>query len=230
MLVQCQTCNKQISVTERLYGRKVKCECGTVMRMPTSPSGALPEIQFQCPECMQRLSVPGDASGEVTACPCGARIRVPQAPAPLTSNDPYALPAEYSAPVSMADELSKIGLDPMHHDPLGAESGGLAPLQDPGVSAGDSGSPYGGATTPQPPYQQPSTPQISDREVVHKVQAQDKGGGDGTSGSLLSGIGMMVGAVVWFLGGLALGIIFYYPLILFFIGLFTAVKGMFDSD
>ena len=44
-------------------------------------------------------------------------------------------------------------------------------------------------------------------------------------GQVLGGIGMMVGALVWFFGALALGVIFIYPPILFVIGLATMIKG-----
>ncbi len=43
----------------------------------------------------------------------------------------------------------------------------------------------------------------------------------------LWGIILMVIAVVWFFGALALGWIFYYPPILFLIGLYTFFKGLF---
>jgi hypothetical protein len=41
---------------------------------------------------------------------------------------------------------------------------------------------------------------------------------------------MMIIAVVWFVAGFAAGIIFYYPPILFLIGLFALVKGIFTGN
>lgn len=46
-------------------------------------------------------------------------------------------------------------------------------------------------------------------------------------GTVGFGVLMMVGAVVWFVAGLFGGIIFFYPPILFIIGLVTMVKGFF---
>lgn len=45
-------------------------------------------------------------------------------------------------------------------------------------------------------------------------------------GQVLAGIGMMVGAVVWFVVGYLAGYIFFYPPILLIIGLVTMVKGL----
>lgn len=46
------------------------------------------------------------------------------------------------------------------------------------------------------------------------------------SKAIWAGIGMMVGAVVWFVVGWAMGYIFFYPPILFVIGLVSLGKGI----
>ena len=53
-----------------------------------------------------------------------------------------------------------------------------------------------------------------------------KSGGGGTNGGVLSGILMMVGALVWFFLALAVGWIAFYPPILFIVGLVTFIKGL----
>lgn len=40
---------------------------------------------------------------------------------------------------------------------------------------------------------------------------------------------MMVGAIVWFVVGLRNGLIFYYPPILFLVGMFATVRGLSES-
>lgn len=45
-------------------------------------------------------------------------------------------------------------------------------------------------------------------------------------GKVLAGVGMMVGAVVWFVLGLMADRIFFYPPVLLIIGLVTMVKGL----
>jgi hypothetical protein len=45
------------------------------------------------------------------------------------------------------------------------------------------------------------------------------------SPTIITGILMMVGAVVWFIAGLFVGFIFFYPPILFVLGLAAVVRG-----
>jgi predicted lipid-binding transport protein (Tim44 family) len=56
---------------------------------------------------------------------------------------------------------------------------------------------------------------------------------EGWFGSLNAGVVggalMMLIAVVWFVGGLFAGILFFYPPILFVIGIIAMVKGMFGG-
>ena len=44
--------------------------------------------------------------------------------------------------------------------------------------------------------------------------------------AILGGAGMMVGAVVWFVVGWMAGRIFFYPPILFVIGIVAMIKGL----
>ena len=48
----------------------------------------------------------------------------------------------------------------------------------------------------------------------------------GVQKGVLGGVTMMVIAVVWFIGGYMAGYIFFYPPILFFIGLYAFIKGL----
>ncbi len=47
---------------------------------------------------------------------------------------------------------------------------------------------------------------------------------------MTGGLAMMAISAVWFFGGLAFGIIFYYPPILFVIGLVGFFRGMFSGN
>jgi len=73
------------------------------------------------------------------------------------------------------------------------------------------------------PYAAPATP-ASFNFAPAKPQKRSVDGE--INGSLWGGIGMMVLAVVWFVGGLFFDIIFFYPPILFIIGLVAFVKGL----
>ena len=86
-----------------------------------------------------------------------------------------------------------------------------------------------GANSGGPAYLQPGArkPTVAPRKKRKKKKRQSPASSaQGGSGEVIAGIGMMVGAVVWFVGGLYVGLIFYYPPILFFIGLASVVKGM----
>ena len=50
------------------------------------------------------------------------------------------------------------------------------------------------------------------------------------SGNVVTGGLMMLGAVVWFFGAMALGWVFFYPPILFIIGLITFIRGLAGSE
>ncbi len=52
----------------------------------------------------------------------------------------------------------------------------------------------------------------------------------GMSKGVIGGLIMMLIAIVWFVGGLACDIIFFYPPILFIIGLVAFVKGLFEGN
>ena len=94
--VQCPKCQKSIRLREKLYGRKVRCKCGSLLRMPKAEdlpnTGGNPPpptkvssapsapIRFQCPKCFQSLQVEGKLAGQVSRCTCGTKIRVPEAP------------------------------------------------------------------------------------------------------------------------------------------------------
>jgi hypothetical protein len=47
---------------------------------------------------------------------------------------------------------------------------------------------------------------------------------------MLGGLAMMAIALVWFFGGLAAGVIFFYPPILFVIGLVGLLRGLFTGN
>jgi|GEM_PF-2371815 len=68
------------------------------------------------------------------------------------------------------------------------------------------------------------------------VGAASDGGGafaleqNALNSGVLGGVGIMALAAVWFIGGYAAGYIFYYPPILFLIGLASTLKGLFSDD
>ena len=80
-----------------------------------------------------------------------------------------------------------------------------------------------GGMTSTPAYM--SAPAPRKKKKKRKKSASAPSGGGADMGQVLGGIGMMVGAVVWLVVGLMCGWIFFYPPILFIIGLVTMIKG-----
>jgi hypothetical protein len=56
------------------------------------------------------------------------------------------------------------------------------------------------------------------------------GGGIAINGEIITGLLMMLGAVAWFFGGMALGRIFFYPAYLFVLGIGAVIKGFTGGD
>ncbi len=87
------------------------------------------------------------------------------------------------------------------------------------------------AATPAPkPASSPHSQTSNANEYIAKAQAEKTFYGESNqaqgTGAIFSGIGMMVGAVVWFVAGLCLGYIFFYPPVLFVIGAITSINGI----
>ena len=78
----------------------------------------------------------------------------------------------------------------------------------------------------QPAVLGTSRPPQTRRPAPRRQKAKSQNDGEGM-GSIVSGVLMMVGAVVWLVAGLFAGYIFFYPPILFIIGLVAVIKGIF---
>lgn len=72
----------------------------------------------------------------------------------------------------------------------------------------------------------PSTPQKTERKKGGFFEPEKKGVQKGIVGGLV----MILIAVVWFFVGLACGYIFFYPPILFVIGIYAFLKGIFTRN
>jgi len=91
--------------------------------------------------------------------------------------------------------------------------------------------------TDKKPDFEPTCPDfaVDQEELTHyqnrEEEVEESDGGTfavekkGIKKGMLGGIAMVVIAVVWFFGGLAAGYIFFYPPILFAIGVFAIIKG-----
>jgi len=233
--VQCPNCQSRIDVTERLAGRKVKCSCGATLRMPQLKSPAAPApsrpsgspIRFQCPKCATALQVKAGLAGKVARCNCGTKIRIPnQTGPPVTASAPPVVNSPLGAdPFANQDPFAQAPFanqDPFANDGLmGVSSVGIDPL---------TGQPAGVPDVARPRAAQARTSRSgsSRKEAIARGRQKERakqsdGGGAGQIGI---GILMMVGAVVWLVAGLFAGYIFFYPPILFILGMVALVKGL----
>lgn len=179
-------------------------------------SASTTNIQFKCPNCNQMLQLPPTMAGQVCRCAaCGGTMTVPQQFGAATAGPAAAAPAPPRPPVG------------------GGSAPAAAPTQPanspfPQINTGDSQS--------SSPFPQIDTgPQPSISQIVRE-RSEAEARGDfaperaAMSMGVVGGLLLMAVAVVWFVGGLMAGWIFFYPPILFIIGLGVLFKGMLDGN
>ena len=214
MQVQCPSCSKVIPVTPKLAGRKVKCSCDTVLKMPVpspaSSAEATQVIEISCASCSRQLRVDASAAGKMVKCPCGTTSAVPTggpAPpsSPMPAHDPFGMPVDNDADDPFGSLSSEDGFGNVDGDPF--SSGGRYEVDS------------------TPAYMK--NPKAGNTKKKKSPSQSSSSGAD--MGQVLGGIGMMVGAVIWFVVGLFAGVIFFYPPILLIIGFATMIKGFLGS-
>ena len=192
----------------------IQCNCGKRMKVAASARGK----QVRCPECQSILTVPGGVE-PATAIPV---------PDVFEADDPFADAgvSGASSGSSQQDEDWLGSLPPAEAAPSGALD------HDFSSSAASTGSQFGSSSNYQSPNQTSSANRyLANAEAdMRQKQRADSGGEESSFWDAGTGMGvlMMVGALVWFFGGLALGILFYYPPILFIAGLISFVRGLLD--
>ncbi len=160
-------------------------------------------ITFEC-SCGRKFRTSDENAGRSATCPeCRTRLVIPATavaapPAPTPPPLPVDEPADaYPVP---SEEVASVRRRPADAPPYGR------PRDDaPGRRR-----PYYGRDD------------ITDRIVKRPPIRQ----GGPTNAGALAGLAMMVGAVVWFVVGLFLNIIFFYPPFLFIIGMIAFIKGL----
>jgi hypothetical protein len=200
--------------------------------MSTVPGGKVPVM---CPSCSKKLMVPQGTLGKQGRCPgCQTVFTLeemyeaelspvaspalspisnpsagltPIAPGSLYSDDDFG--GDYNLAPSPPTMHNGAYAPPAYsatHQPFPNNSFNTPGLQNTGFSPPGYGSPY---SSPAPAQRQ----------------------GFEFNSSILGGLLMMVGAVVWFFGaGLLLNVWFIYPPILFIFGLIAFFKGIFSGN
>jgi hypothetical protein len=174
-----------------------------------------------CPQCGKSLMVPVAAIGKQGRCPaCTHQFRI-EAPLPAAE----ALPVLDADPIE--DDLPQLA--PLASDPyaLGAASGQTLPSMAPASYAASPFAPGGPLAATQQAPAAALNPYLA-APAAEKANKYNHGFGleqKAWDMGMLGGVLMMVIAVVWFVVGLMFDYIFFYPPILFIIGVAALIRG-----
>jgi uncharacterized membrane protein len=154
-------------------------------------------------DCGRSLRVKDEAAGRKVRCPaCGAAIAVPQ---PDTNPD-------------IEDEAL---------DLLLAAPDRPASAPQPASAAAPDEEPPRSSSKPTVPPPAPHRPSNSPRPKpsARREKSEKRGLSIAAQRSIIVGLLMMLGAAVWFFLGLAAGRIFFYPPIMFVLGIGAVIRG-----
>ncbi|MEM7474059.1 MAG: hypothetical protein AAF483_03645 [Planctomycetota bacterium] len=255
---RCPSCNKTLKADEKHAGKQVKCPCGQQLQVPFSakksqaPASAAPSatppspapakdyIQIQC-TCGKVMKTPASAAGKTVRCPgCQATLQVPggptAAPAPAAAPDPFGTSDPYAAGgmPDLSSDFSNQQDDWLGALPPADNAPASALQQDFYAGSGGGGggaSPYSNSATSSKKASANRYLAQAEEDIVRQesyAAQQEPEEGSMWDAGAITGILMMLGAVVWFVGGLAVGYIFFYPPILFIAGLFSFARALFD--
>jgi hypothetical protein len=176
-------------------------------------------IAFAC-DCGKSFSVAADYAGKRTKCPaCGSGLTVPTPPAPESDPEPPKAESEedsaYRALMESPDPALSASPPTRRREASGEPPGSRPQSEPPKIKARASAARKPARSSDGWPTGYETEPR---RPAVH------------ISSGVLGGAAMMLGAVIWFVVGLAAGILFYYPPVLFIIGLVTFVRALFGHE
>ena len=162
------------------------------------------------------------------ACACGRAMRIKDELAGRKIRCPdcravLAVPESHLEEVE-EDEARDILLTPSPAQETGRRSPEREELRD--SEAVQERRPY----RPPPPKQAPRPAKLRSKARRRPRVTFEEGWFGSLNAGTIGGVLMMVIAAVWFVVGLAGGIIFFYPPILFVIGIIAFVKGLFSRD
>ena len=246
MQIRCPKCQTKLQVSAQSAGKQVQCPCGASLKIPQKKQPANQGPIVAC-SCGKKLRAPASAIGKIVRCPCGREILVPKPIAAPTSATPAsgAQPVASNTPAPLPD----LGVDePPSEDWLSE----LPPAASaPTGGAGDALDFYAASSSysapSAPAAAAPSAKQSSANNYLRAAEQDlaeqrrrdasreyESEGMFATESGILNGITLggalaMIVALVWFFGVLAVGIIFFYPPVLFIIGMIGFARGLFDD-
>jgi hypothetical protein len=171
-------------------------------------------ITFQC-QCGRKFRTADENAGRSATCPdCRTKLVVPAAAVEaVPSAPPAVLPPPLPEEAPDAERIQSEEVVPVPRRPADAAPYGRPRRDEPYDRRDD-------YPRRRPDYRRDD---IRDR-IIRRPPPSSSSGMTGVG--IFGGIAMMIGAVVWFVGGMALGIFFIYPPILFIIGLIAFIKGL----
>jgi DNA-directed RNA polymerase subunit RPC12/RpoP len=211
-------CGRQINVKDEFAGKLIRCPlCKNPVQVPAAappPPPANEPIDVFC-TCGRHVRVKADFAGKLIRCPqCKSPVQVP-APDPIPEVE--AAEMELSDDDVVDDDAPAAGITTRRRSALED----AIPTQD-------------DEAPPPPKPRRRSSRDRYDRDYVrHLGKPKPSGNSDGWG--INAGVGggclMMVLAVVWFVVGWFAGWIFFYPPILFILGLIAFIRGLMgESD
>jgi hypothetical protein len=205
-------------------------------------------IEVSCPECASVLRAPGNAIGKKIRCPmCQTIIAVQALEAPKTRMSSSS-GAKSSAAPRIDKPAKAAGNSASSTSPRSAQKAAAKPkrrvVEEPEEDPND---PWGSGLDDWNSYDDPPVeeqvrlPPKTKKKTPERSRPALRGSGNEpppmvktptqrNMGAVFTGILMMAGAAVWFFGGLAAGYIFFYPPVLFLVGIGTVVKGLMGSE
>jgi hypothetical protein len=199
-------------------------------------------ITFSCSDCFGKLAVPSSAAGKKIRCPkCQGVATVPAAIFSPFEDMPAVPKRKTSEPQRAARDAANGRAENVRRQKRKREEPSENAWLDEDLSRNqgdDLWDGYGngaGISQALPPRTKKKRPETSDRPILrgngYEAPPPARSYGSGVSaGPMVAGILMMVGAAVWFFAGLAAGVIFFYPPVLFVLGIISFFKGLFGSD
>ena len=148
-----------------------------------------------------------ELAGKICKCSCGAKIQVPSKRESGVVQASIANPVDMSAPLAL---------------PVMAEA------------APQSGSKFQTRYNNPEAYKSATPPPKKKVSMPKRVPSRNRSASSGSNhsalfdGPVIGGVGMMLGATIWFVVGWWAGYIFYYPPILFCLGFGSVIKGLID--
>lgn len=237
--IECSKCQRKLRVSDDAAGKTAKCPCGELLRVPV-PQPANPKIAAPVPldtlqyfshgcECGRTLRVAKGEKQKLAKCPCGSTFSVPSADP--TASQPIvtqAIPRRaipLAKPVAVSEDHAFPEL-PSYHAPQVSYRGE--------ISASVASTPIrtNGAFGERPTNQSVASSYLENaRQESSNSNYETTGGWSNFfDATVIGGLVVMLVAVGWFVAGLAAGVIFFYPPVMFVLGMITVVKGIMSND